>query len=277
MTLLYDLHCHSTASDGSLEPGALVQRAQQHGVDVLALTDHDITAGIKEAQITAGELDLRLIPGVEISVTWKGATIHVLGLGIDVLNNELQQGLAKLREFRVWRGEEIGRRLAKHGIENALVGAERYSSGNLISRTHFGHYLIELGRAKDMRDVFKRFLVHNKPGYVPGEWAQLDDAVQWIVQAGGQAVIAHPARYKITATKMRELLGQFKESGGVGLEVVSSSHTADDCKTMARYATQFELLASRGSDFHGPAHAWVELGKIPPLPEQCVPIWDTWS
>lgn len=277
MNLLYDLHCHSNASDGALSPSQLVSRAQQQGVDVLALTDHDITAGLSEAQQSAQTHGIDLVPGVEVSVTWKGITIHVLGLGIDAQNPQLQQGLATLREFRHWRGEEIARRLAKHGIENALDGARRYSTGNLISRTHFGHFLIEQGRAKDMRDVFKRFLVHNKPGYVPGEWAILSDAVNWITQAGGQAVIAHPARYKITATKLRELLEEFKACGGVGLEVVSSSHTAEDCQKMARYAHQFELLASCGSDYHGPEHTWVELGKIPPLPAQCVPIWQSWS
>ena len=277
MDLTYDLHCHSTASDGALSPRDVVLRAQEKGVDVLALTDHDNTAGIAEAQATAHNIGLRLIPGVEISVTWKGVTLHILGLGIDTDNQALQGGLSKLREFRDWRGEEISRRLAKHGIEGALEGAQRYATGGLISRTHFAHFLVEQGHAKDLRKVFKHFLVHGKPGYVPGQWAELKEAVDWITQAGGQAVIAHPARYRVSATKMREILAEFKSYGGVGIEVVSSSHNHEDCRNMTRYAEQFELLASRGSDYHGPEHTWVELGKIPPLPESCRPIWASWS
>ena len=277
MNTVYDLHCHSTASDGALSPRDVVLRAQEKGVDVLALTDHDITAGLAEAQNTAQEIGLRLVHGVEISVSWKGVTLHILGLGIDADNEALQRGLSKTREFRSWRGEEIGRRLAKHGIDNALEGAQKYSAGGLISRTHFAHFLVEHGHATDLRKVFKHYLVHGKPGYVPGEWAELKDAVGWIRQAGGQAVIAHPARYRVTATKLRQILAEFKDCGGVGIEVVSSSHNDEDCRTMARYAEQFDLLASRGSDYHGPEHAWVELGKIPPLPETCRPIWDAWN
>lgn len=276
MSLVYDLHCHSTASDGALAPSVVVQRAQAHGVDVLALTDHDVTAGLAEAQVAAADTGIRLVPGVEISVTWNGVTLHILGLGIDADNIALQQGLQRLREFRDWRAEEIGRRLAKHGIDDAYAGAKQYASGTLISRTHFAHYLVEQGRAKHLRDVFKRFLVHGKPGYVAGQWAELVEAVDWINQAGGQAVVAHPARYKLSATKLRQVLAEFKECGGAGLEVVSSSHTPSDCINMGRYAKQFGLLASRGSDYHGPEHNWIELGRIAPLPDMCEPIWSRW-
>jgi len=276
MLLNYDLHCHSTASDGALSPREVVQRARSQGVDVLALTDHDVTAGLGEARAAAVEVGICLIPGVEISVTWNGITVHILGLGVDAENDSLQQGLRRLREFREWRATEIARRLDQHGISGAYEGAKKFSSGTLISRTHFAHYLIEQGHARHMRDVFKRFLVHNKPGYVAGEWAELSEAVDWIRQAGGQAVVAHPARYKISATKLRQFLEVFKACGGEGVEVVSSSHTPSDCANMARYARQFGLLASRGSDYHGPQHNWIELGKIPPLPDQCVPIWNDW-
>lgn len=277
MVLNYDLHCHSTASDGALAPRDVVQRARSQGVDVLALTDHDITAGLAEAQIAAVDEGIQLVPGVEVSVTWNGVTVHILGLGVDAENSSLQQGLCRLRDFRDWRAQEIGRRLEKHGIIGAYEGAKQLSSGTLISRTHFAHYLIAQGRAKHLRDVFKRFLVHNKPGYVAGEWASLDEAVDWINKAGGQAVVAHPARYKISATKLRQLLAEFKDCGGEGVEVVSSSHTPSDCANMARYAKQFDLLASRGSDYHGPEHNWIELGRIPPLPKQCEPIWKNWK
>ena len=277
MQPVYDLHAHSIASDGSLTPTELVARAKSKGVDVLALTDHDVTDGLAEAHIAAREEGVWLVSGVEVSVTWNGATVHILGLGIDPACEELQQGLAKLREFRTWRAAEISRRLESSGIDGALDGAKKYATGALISRTHFAHFLVEHGYAKDIRAVFKKFLVHNKPGHVSGQWATLEEAVRWINAAGGQAVIAHPGRYRITATKMRQLISEFKEYGGVGLEVVSSAHSQDECMTMARYAKQFELLASRGSDYHGPKHAWVELGNIPPIPKECLPIWHDWQ
>jgi predicted metal-dependent phosphoesterase TrpH len=273
----YDLHSHSVVSDGSLTPEALIARAVGQGVDVLALTDHDVTDGLSAARAAAKLHNIRLVSGVEISVTWSGTTIHVLGLGIDDQCEELQQGLGKLRDFRVLRAAEIARRLEKKGIPNSLEGANKFARGALVSRTHFAHFLVESGRAKNVRDVFRKFLVQGKPGYVPGEWAELEDAVQWITAAGGQAVIAHPARYRLSATRLRQLLTEFKSCGGVGLEVVSSAHSQPDCVNMGRYAKQFELLASCGSDFHGPEQPWVELGKIPPLPKECQPIWSTWD
>jgi predicted metal-dependent phosphoesterase TrpH len=277
MNLKYDLHSHSTASDGSLSPRELVQRAKSMNIDVLALTDHDNTAGLAEAEQAANEFGVKLVPGVEISVTWNGVTVHILGLGIQTQSAALQKGLRKLREFRDWRGEEISRRLAKAGITGALEGAKQYASGALISRTHFAHFLVEQGHAKDLRAVFKKYLVHNKPGHVPGRWAELESAVGWIQTAGGMAVIAHPVRYKLSATRLRQLLGEFKECGGEGLEVVSSSHSLDECRAMAVQAKNFGFLATCGSDYHGPEHAWVELGKIPPLPETCIPIWSQWE
>jgi len=277
MSLIYDLHSHSTASDGSLSPTELVNRAKSRQIDVLALTDHDNTDGLAEAQQAAAELGLKLVPGVEISVTWNAVTVHVLGLGITLQSMALQKGLHKLQEFRDWRGEEISRRLAKAGIKDALDGAKRYAAGSLISRTHFAHFLVEQGHAKDVRDVFKKYLVHNKPGYVPGQWAELEAAVDWIHAAGGMGVIAHPARYKLTSTRLRQLLGEFKECGGEGLEVVSSSHTLEECRHMAVCAGNFDLLATCGSDFHGPEQTWVELGRIPPLPLGCTPIWSQWN
>ncbi|WP_455366481.1 PHP domain-containing protein [Kaarinaea lacus] len=276
MSLTYDLHSHSIVSDGSLSPTELVARAKSKGVDVLALTDHDATDGLSEAGQAARDEGITLVPGVEVSVTWNGPTIHIVGLGIDPDCVTLQKGLKQIREFRRWRAEEIGRRLAANGIDGALAGAKKFATGALVSRTHFAHYLVESGYAKDIRQVFKRYLVHNKPGHVPGQWTSLENAVSWINEAGGQAVIAHPGRYRLTATKMRQLLAEFKDCGGVGLEVVSSAHSESECMNMARYCQQFDFLASRGSDYHGPEHAWIELGKIPALPEICRPIWHSW-
>lgn len=273
----YDLHSHSTASDGTLSPTELVLRARAQGVDVLALTDHDTTAGLAEAEAAAREVGLRLVPGVEISVTWNGVTVHIVGLNIDPENAALQAGLAGLREFRAWRSEEIARRLAKAGIEGALEGARAFAKGQILSRTHFARFLVQQGHAKDMHKVFSKFLTHNRPGYVPGEWATLADAVGWIRGAGGQAVIAHPARYKVSATRLRTLITEFKDCGGEGLEVVSGSHSLSDAQGMALYSRRFELAASGGSDYHGPEQPWLELGKLPPLPAGCRPIWENWA
>ncbi|MEW6353806.1 MAG: PHP domain-containing protein [Pseudomonadota bacterium] len=277
MTLHYDLHSHTTASDGTLSPTELVTRAHAQGVRVLALTDHDVTDGLAEAGDAAATLGLRLVPGVEVSVTWNGQTVHIVGLHISPVHDALQQGLARLRAFRDWRAAEIGRRLERHGIYGAYENAKSYAKGSIVSRTHFARFLINSGYDNDMKGVFKRFLVRGKPGHVPGEWAALSDAVSWICGAGGQAVIAHPARYKFTAARMRRLLQEFKDCGGVGIEVVSGSHSRDDYYTMAQYARQFDLLASSGSDYHGPANPWLELGRLPALPAGCVPIWERWD
>ncbi len=276
LPLRYDLHSHSLASDGTLTPADLVRRAHEAGVHVLALTDHDETGGIAEAQTAAEACGLQLVPGVEISVTWGGMTIHIVGLHIDPNASQLQDGLVQLRKFRDWRAEEIGRRLAKHGIAGAYEGALRYASGRIISRTHFAQFLAAEGHAENTREVFKRFLRRNKPGHVPGEWATLEQAAGWIHAAGGMAVMAHPARYDLTATRRRKLLGEFVECGGEGIEVVSGSHSRDDCISTAQYATKFNLLASAGSDYHGPENPWMELGRLPPFPDNATrPIWES--
>jgi predicted metal-dependent phosphoesterase TrpH len=275
--LSFDLHSHSIASDGTLSPTELVRRAHAQGVDVLALTDHDGTSGLEEAGQVASELGLQLVPGVEISVSWNGVTIHIVGLNIDPAHSGLQAGLSALRAFRVERAEEISRRLAKHGIEGALEGAKAFASGQIIGRGHFGRFLVDQGYAKDMRKVFKKFLVHNRPGYVPGKWATLEDALSWIRDSGGQAVIAHPARYRLSATRLRQFIQEFKDAGGEAMEVVSGSHSVGDVQGMAQYAKRFELLASCGSDFHDPEQSWTELGKLPALPETCTPVWFDWD
>lgn len=273
MSIQHDLHSHSTVSDGTLTPTQLVRRARAQGVDVLALTDHDTTDGLAEAERAASTVRLRLIRGVEISTSWQNQTIHVVGLNVDPACEPLQAGLSELRAFRGWRAEEIARRLAKAGIPGALEGARAHACGAIVSRTHFAHFLVEQGHAPQVRDVFKRYLVRGKPGHVPGRWAELEQAVGWIRAAGGLAVIAHPARYRLSAGKFRRLLDEFAECGGAGLEVVSGSHSADDARTMAVQARRLGLYASSGTDYHGPENPWIELGRLPPLPAECVPIW----
>jgi predicted metal-dependent phosphoesterase TrpH len=273
----FDLHSHSTASDGTLAPAQLIALAAVQGVEVLALTDHDTLGGIAEAQAAAGAAGLILSAGVEISVTWGGRTIHIIGLGIDAANEPLGRGLAHLLKYRSWRAEEIGRHLAKAGIEDAYAGAKAFSNGRLISRTHFARFLVRQGYAPSEREIFKRYLVKGKPGYVQGDWASLEEAVGWICGAGGQAVIAHPARYRFASAKILRLIGQFKELGGAGIEVVSGSQTRDECLLFARLARETGLLASVGSDFHGPENPWGQLGNLDPLPAGCTPIWADWE
>jgi 3',5'-nucleoside bisphosphate phosphatase len=272
----YDLHSHSTASDGTLSPSELVRRASAAGVDVLALTDHDSTAGLQEARVEAQRLGLSLVNGCEISVTWSGSTLHILGLNLSPDCSQLQTGLEEIREYRHWRAEEIARKLEKAGIKGALEGASKLAKGNLVSRTHFAHFLVNNGYAENVRSVFKKYLVKNKPGFVQGRWASLENVMDWIKAANGQAVIAHPARYQLSRTKLVRLLNEFIELGGVGIEVVSGSHSKDESFTMAKLAADHGLLASAGSDFHGPENPWIELGKLPNLPNGCKPIWHDW-
>ena len=273
----YDLHTHSLQSDGTLTPAELVTRARTAGVDVLALTDHDVTDGIVEAQATAAMLGMRLIAGVEISVTWQGQTVHIVGLNIDTADHALQQGLSRLREFRQWRAVEIGRRLQKRRIEGAYEGARHLAKGKIVSRTHFARFLVEQGYVRGMQQAFKQFLASGKPGHVPGQWATLDEAVSWIRSAGGQAVVAHPARYKLSAGKLLRLFGEFRECGGEAIEVISGSHTPESNRHFARIAAEQDFLASAGSDYHGPEKTWMDLGRLPALPDGCVPVWRDWE
>lgn len=274
--MLPDLHTHSTASDGTLSPSELVARAAAAGVGVLALTDHDCVAGLAEAEAAAAGQGLRLVPGVELSAVWGGRTIHMVGLGIDYREPVLTEALDEVARFRVWRAGEIARKLAKAGFENTLEGAREYAKGQSIGRTHFARHLIKRGAAKDVREVFKRFMVAGKPGHVPSQWGSVERGLELIHGAGGQAVIAHPARYGFTRTKLKRLIDEFREHGGVGLEVLSGSHTRDDAFTMARHARENQLKASAGSDYHGPGEGMQELGRLAPLPPGCTPIWADW-
>ncbi len=275
--LRYDLHSHSTHSDGLLTPAELVQRAAQRGVDVLALTDHDELSGLAEARAAARQAGLRLIDGAELSVSWRGGTLHVLALRVDPDCPALRDGLATIRAGRSGRAHRIGDALAAAGIPGAYEGALRYvTSERLISRTHFARFLVEAGHVRATKDVFKRYLVPGKPGHVEHTWANLHDAIAWIHAAGGRAVLAHPGRYKLSAAGLRALLGDFCDTGGDGIEVVSPSHSAGQIADFARHARRFGFLASCGSDYHGPGESYVDLGDMPPLPLGLTPVWQDW-
>jgi predicted metal-dependent phosphoesterase TrpH len=273
----YDLHCHSTASDGLLAPAELVRRAAGNGVEILALTDHDEICGLAEARAEAGALGLRFIDGVEVSISWGGITIHVVGLNIDPRNLQLQQGLQAIRQGRTERAKRMAQDLERVGIPGSLEGAYAYvDNPNLIGRTHFARFLVEKHYVGDVKSAFQNYLVNGKPGYVPHQWATLEDGVSYIKAGGGIPVVAHPGRYKLTRTEMRNFLGEFRDAGGAGIEVVTSSHTAEQYLEYAILAKEFGFLASRGSDFHGPGESRVDLGRLPDLAAGLKPVWHDW-
>jgi predicted metal-dependent phosphoesterase TrpH len=269
-----DLHCHSSVSDGTLEPEALAARAKANGVELWALTDHDELGGQQRAIAAASAAALPYLAGVEISVTFADTTVHIVGLGIDSDDAALKQGLAATRGGRESRAREMADELAKVGIPGAFEGALRFvGNPDLISRTHFARHLVESGVCADTQEVFRRYLIEGKPGYVPHRWATLKNAVTWIGAAGGLAVIAHPARYKFTANEEYALFTEFKAHGGRGVEVVTGSHTAAEAERYAESAREYGLLASRGSDFHSPHESRIDLGGLPPLPAGLTPVW----
>lgn len=273
----FDLHCHSNVSDGVLAPASLAARAKARGVDVWALTDHDEVGGIAEARAAAASLGLPFVPGVEISITWAGQTVHIVGLHVDECNPVLLAGLARTRSGRELRAREMAEQLAAAGIPDAYEGALAYAGNpDLISRTHFARYIIDRGVCRDVPSVFRNYLIEGKPGYVPHRWATLQQSVEWIKAAGGTAVIAHPGRYNFDAMAYDALFSEFRDLGGTAIEVITGSHTPDQYDEYARVAQRYGFLASRGSDFHGPGESRVDLGALPPLPSSVKPVWHDW-
>ena len=272
-----DLHCHSHVSDGLLSPAEVAARAHANGVELFALTDHDDVAGLAAARQTAAAAGMGFLDGVEISVTWRGATVHVVGLGMDPKHAELQAGLAQIRAGRGERAHRIAAALHEAGIAGALEGAISHAHNpGLVGRTHFARHIVASGRAKDIPSVFRHYLVKGKPGYVNHEWASLAQAVGWIRAAGGCAVLAHPARYDLSRPAMLDLLREFKALGGAALEVVAGSHTAAQSARFAKLAAEWGMLASCGSDFHAPGEGGREVGRLAPLPYGCEPVWRLW-
>ncbi len=270
-----DLHCHSVVSDGTLTPEALAERAASNGVELWSLTDHDEIGGQARAAAAAKAVGMRYVTGVEISVTFLGKTVHIVGLGMDTDNADLCEGLERTRGGRRLRAQDMADGLAKVGIKGAFEGALQYvGNPDLISRTHFARHLVETGVCKETNEVFRKYLTEGKPGYVEHRWATLKDAVGWITGAGGMAVVAHPARYKFTPNEEYALFTEFKGHGGRGVEVVTGSHSAAEYVTYAATAQEFGLAASRGSDFHSPLESHTELGTLPYLPGGLTPVWE---
>ena len=270
-----DLHCHSVISDGTLTPEALAERAKANGVELWALTDHDEIGGLSRAAAAARAQGLNYLTGAEISVTFAGETVHIVGLGFDADNAALTQGLHNTRGGRSQRAMDMAEGLAKVGIKGAFEGALKFvSNPELISRTHFARFLVESGVCRETSEVFRKYLTEGKPGYVPHRWAKLQDAVGWITQAHGIAVIAHPGRYNFSANEEYALFTEFKAHGGQAVEVVTGSHTTQEYVKYAETAKEFGLAASRGSDFHSPDESRTDLGSLPFLPGGLTPVWE---
>ncbi|ELY4777276.1 PHP domain-containing protein [Cronobacter turicensis] len=277
LAIIYDLHSHTTASDGLLTPEQLVHRAVEMGIHTLAITDHDTTAGLPAAhqEIKRAGLALRLIDGVEISTLWENHEIHIVGLGIDITHPDMIAFLDGQAQRRMQRAEMIAERLEKARIPGALEGARHLADGGVVTRGHFARFLIEDGRATNMANVFKHYLARGKTGYVPPQWCTIEQAIDVIHHSGGQAVIAHPGRYQLSAKWLKRLLNQFAAAGGDAMEVAQCQQAPNERNQLASYAGQFGLLASQGSDFHQPC-PWIELGRRLRLPEGLTPVWHRW-
>ena len=272
--MLVDLHCHTTASDGGLHAVDLVDRAIDRGVELLAITDHDTLDGYKAGKRYAQEQGLNLVSGIELSCTWGRMNVHIVGLNVDVDNISLQEAVSNQQLARAQRGHLIGERLSKRGIASAYEGAKTIAGDSQIGRPHFAEYMVQQGYVTDVKQAFKKYLGAGKPGDVKAVWPGMQNVVRWICDSGGIAVLAHPLHYKLTSTKLRALIGDFKDSGGKAIEVVSGVLPADKVQHIATLAEQFELYASCGSDFHHPDTQWGDIGKMSPLPKSVQPVWE---
>lgn len=270
----YDLHCHSTASDGALSPKELVLRAREQGVTVLALTDHDTIAGVEEAQQTAYELGIRFIPGIELSTTWENKCFHVVGLGIDPCHPALLDGIRTQQGIRAERARKIARKLEKKRIPGVYEAVKAAAGTGMITRSHFADYLVTNHFVDSQQHAFDKYLGRGKPAYVATVWADLQLAIDWIKTSGGVAVLAHPLRYNLSGNWMTRALTAFKNAGGQGMEVITGRSSVDDIQRSHFLAQKFQLFASQGSDFHTPNDPWVELGRLAELPYGSRPVWD---
>lgn len=274
MSEQYDLHCHSTASDGSLSPTDLIQRAHQQGVTALALTDHDTTSGLPEAGQAAQAKGIRLINGIELSTSWQNKCFHVVGLGIDPHYPPLAEASHNLQNVRLQRAEKIATKLAKKQILGAYEAVMDMVGDGMVTRSHFADFLVKQHHVNSHQEAFDRYLGKGKPAYCSTVWADMELAIDWIVQSGGVAVLAHPLRYQLTSTWLGKLLTFFKASGGQAIEVVTGQYNPDEIYRLAYFANKFGLAGSVGSDFHTPENQWIELGKLAPLPSNIKPVWE---
>lgn len=273
---MIDLHCHSNFSDGALSPEELIQKAQLNQVTCLSLTDHDTVAGyarLKEAALNSG---ICIVNGIEFSTRWKKYDIHILGYQINHTSS-LEELIQCQNNSRITRAEQIGASLDAMGLENTYQKACEVAGHKRVGRPHFAKVLVNEGKARDMQAAFKQFLIRGRGAYVPTPWISIYESVEGIIKAGGQAVIAHPLKYGLTRTKLHELIIEFKEAGGHGIEVVSGEMTVTQIKEVAALCLRFKLLASSGSDFHSDTGSRINLGRQQQLPINCTPIWHDWT
>lgn len=274
----FDLHNHSTASDGLLTPTQLLELGARNGAQAMALTDHDTVDGLEEAGEAARRLGVLFVGGVEISVSWGETTVHVVGLGIDPGSAVLADGLRSVRDGRLGRARLMAQALEKLGMPGTLEAALALAGReDRLSRTHFARHLAETGAVRDAQQAFDKYLGKGKPAFVQHQWAGLDEAMGWILGSGGIAVLAHPGRYGLKPLGRATLLEEFKRLGGEAIEVVTGSHRPEEYATWRRVAEEYGFLASRGADFHGLGESPVEPGRLPPLPASLVPVWTRWA
>lgn len=277
--MLFDLHCHTNASDGTLSPEALLQRAIEHDVDVLSITDHDCITAFSQLQTDAAKAclnNLTLIPGIELSAQWRNTAVHILGFNFRIADPAILEAVTQQQTARRKRAWMIAERLEKRGLNNIKPQVEKLGDDISIGRPHIANILVAEGKVRSVDEAFRKYLGSGKIGDVKNQWATLEQVIEWIRDAGGTAVIAHPNKYRLTRTRLLELVGEFKALGGHGLEVVSGRQENHESKTLATLCEQFGLLSSCGSDFHKPGQPWAELGKHKSLPDNCVPVWNHW-
>jgi predicted metal-dependent phosphoesterase TrpH len=273
--MLADLHTHTNASDGQLSPAELLANAAAAGVELLAITDHDTISGITglDKNVASG---CTLIPGIELSTNWRKIGIHVIGLNIDPDNTTLLAGIMQQQAARLQRSQIIAAKLDKLGFQDTLAGATKLAGDSIIGRPHFARHLVDSGQVKSMKDAFRKYLGPGKPGDVRDVWAPMEDIIEWIHQAGGSAVLAHPAKYRLTNLKMEELTREFRDTGGDALELISGKQDSTLTARLGKLARRCDLLASCGSDFHQPGQSWAALGEVAALPADCTPVWESW-
>lgn len=273
---MIDLHCHSYFSDGALSPEELIQKALHQQVTCLSLTDHDTVEGYLQLLQAAASTSIKIINGIELSTRWKKYDLHILGYQIEhteTLLTLIQQQV----QSRIDRAKQIGEALELIGITDAYAKACVIAGHERAARPHFAKLIVNEGKARDAQAAFRQFLVRGRGAYIHTPWISVQDAVEGIASSGGQAVIAHPLKYGLTRSKLHELINEFKEAGGVGIEVVSGEMTVSEMNEMAATSMRFNLLASSGSDFHSDRMSRVNLGRQKQLPLNCVPIWQEWN
>lgn len=273
---MIDLHTHSTFSDGTFSPSELIDYAILHNIKTLALTDHDTVDGVDILIEDAKNKNIEVLTGVELSINWHNKVIHVLGLNIDINDSSLKELLASQQALRTNRAYLIAELLEKAtGLTHVYEKALSFATGGLVARPHFAKVLIQEGICKDMKKAFSSYLKRGKSAYVNTSWVSLEKGIECLISSGGCAVLAHPTKYKLTRTKLSELINDFKHAGGIGMEVISGISSNDEISHLSALCQKFDLLASVGSDFHGELSTPYSMKRLRALPMTCQALMDS--